>query len=155
MFFEGKKFWDAMKSMARSLGREIVSIIMYKKLAEPIAYGIMGLPLPGSSLGGEAGGSNLSGEFPTTAHGLPYIPELQHGGEVLKTGVAVVHKGETFSGQGGGMQPPSVIINNNTGISMQQEGAPRFDGENWVVNIVTKAIDTDISFRRKIGAVRG
>lgn len=41
----------------------------------------------------------------------------------------------------GGMSPPSVVINNNTGQPMEQEGEPMFDGKNWVVNVVVDKIN--------------
>jgi hypothetical protein len=36
--------------------------------------------------------------------------------------------------------PPNVVINNNSGIALDQQGAPQFDGEQWVVNVVAKNI---------------
>jgi hypothetical protein len=38
-------------------------------------------------------------------------PELQHGGEVMRTGLALVHEGEVFSGVGNSMGGLTVIIN--------------------------------------------
>ncbi|MBA7621512.1 hypothetical protein ES703_28876 [subsurface metagenome] len=46
MMFEGKKFWDAMEDMARSLIRTISQILIYKMIAEPMAYAVMGQPVP-------------------------------------------------------------------------------------------------------------
>jgi hypothetical protein len=39
--------------------------------------------------------------FPGATIGLPDVPTLQRGGRVLRTGMALVHEGETFSGVGG------------------------------------------------------
>jgi hypothetical protein len=41
--------------------------------------------------------------------GLPHIPRLATGGSVLQTGLAVVHRGETFSGVGNTMGSATVI----------------------------------------------
>jgi hypothetical protein len=41
--------------------------------------------------------------------GLPHIPRLATGGSVLQTGLAVVHRGETFSGVGNTMGGATVI----------------------------------------------
>lgn len=110
MMFEGKEFWDAMSDMARSLVREIANIIMYRKIAEPVAYGIMGLPLPGASATPTTPGA-MPGQS-IAPSGTPYWPagSLQYGGTVEKTGLAVVHKGETFSGVGG---ERSIVVNVN------------------------------------------
>ena len=47
-------------------------------------------------------GSIGGGTFGVPDIPLISIPRLQKGGEVLRTGLAVVHRGETFSGVGGG-----------------------------------------------------
>jgi len=116
MMFEGKKFWDTMKDMARDLTRMISQIIMYKAVAEPIAYGIMGLPLP----------------------------TAQHGGEITKTGLAVVHKGETYSGIGkeGGFAPNiTVNIMNPPGTQFGAETEQRADTDGYIVNIMLKDLN--------------
>ena len=46
--------------------------------------------------------------------GFPHIPELAKGGAVLRTGIAVVHEGETFSGVGRKASPTTVNITVNT-----------------------------------------
>lgn len=50
--------------------------------------------------------------------GTPNIPLLDTGGLVLRTGLAVVHRGETFSGIGGGRSSssssPAVVVNITT-----------------------------------------
>ena len=71
-------------------------------------------------------------------HGPP-APPLHSGGSVSKTGLAVVHKGEVFSGTNNEMgfgQPPTVVINNNTGTKIKQQGAPRMEANQWVINTV-------------------
>ena len=40
----------------------------------------------------------------------PHIPELAKGGLVMRTGLALVHEGETFSGVGGSRSPQTVNI---------------------------------------------
>jgi len=132
MLFEGKKFADAMSDMLRSVLRMIVEIVMYETVAKPFAAGIMA---------GITGG--FGGGFPTTPHGVPYIPAgqapggLQHGGTVEKTGWAVVHRGEEYSGvnnEFGMGRLPNIIINNNTGTPIRQPDVS-FDGENVIVQI--------------------
>ena len=49
--------------------------------------------------------------------GTPNIPELAKGGLVMRTGLALVHEGETFSGVGKTASPQTVnIIVNTTGL---------------------------------------
>lgn len=98
----------------------------------------------------------------TSPHGGPAAPTamlgVQHGGEIAKTGWAVVHKGETYSGVNNEMgmgKPPNVIINNNTGQPMEQESTPSFDGENWVANIVIKKITSGGPMKDAIKGIRG
>ena len=125
MMFEGKKFWDAMKDMARDLIRTIAQIIIYKKIAEPMAYGIMGLP----------------------------VPTAQHGGEVTKTGLAVIHKGETYSGVNGGYG------RGNLEVHIHNEGSEKLDissaqeymvSDRRIVDVTTKALTTNKRFQNSI-----
>lgn len=51
--------------------------------------------------------------------GLPDIPQLARGGTVLATGLAVVHRGETFSGVGRSAAPTVTINVNTTGLGAQ------------------------------------
>jgi len=125
MIFEGKRFAEAMTDMLRSILRMIIQIMTYEMIAKPIAFGIMGKK----------------------------VPEAQTGGYVERGGLARIHRGETII-PATAANVPTIIINNNTGVNLMQDEPPRFDGENWVVNIVTKAIDTNISFRRKMGITR-
>jgi hypothetical protein len=50
--------------------------------------------------------------------GLPHIPRLATGGSVLQTGLAVVHRGETFSGVGNTMGGATVINVNVTAAGL-------------------------------------
>lgn len=91
----------------------------------------------------------------TSPHGGPALPGLQHGGEILKTGLAVVHKGETYSGVGGVLNaPPNIIINNQSKQEMEQERPVSFDGENWVANIVIKKIASGGPMKDAIKGIR-
>lgn len=51
-----------------------------------------------------------------TSHGISTFgsfSSLQHGGEVKKTGLAVVHKGEKYSGVGKPLEKQTVTLNMN------------------------------------------
>jgi len=80
------------KSLAESIIMDLTRMIIKAQMAQAL-----GLFLPG--LFGTGGAFNLA---PVGTAANPMVvttaPGLQHGGEVAKTGLAVVHKGETFSG---------------------------------------------------------
>lgn len=115
--------WDAIKAVIQRFVdwlRGIVSTVagiassIGNALKAPINAFISGwnaiqLTVPGVSLpfGKSIGGFTV---------GLPDIPHLATGGTVLATGLAVVHRGETFSGVGrsSSSSAPNVTINVNT-----------------------------------------
>jgi TP901 family phage tail tape measure protein len=80
------------KSLAESIIMDLTRMIIKAQMAQAL-----GLFLPG--LFGTGGAFNLA---PVGTAANPMIvttaPGLQHGGEVVKTGLAVVHEGEKFSG---------------------------------------------------------
>jgi len=126
MTFEGKRFWDAMEDMARSLIRTIMQIIMYKKIAEPLAYGIMGLPIPGA----------------------------QAGGHVEKTGIVKVHKGEdiTPAGRGSGI---TVNVNDYAGVNVEiDEERTYMNSDQRIIDVTMKAAGSHGPYRRSLRQVR-
>ena len=72
----------------------------------------------------------------------------------METGLAVIHKGETYSGVGNGGGAPSIslIINNNSDTKIQQQGQPQWDGQNLVITL-ENAINDHI--QRNLGPLRG
>lgn len=126
MMFESKKFGDAMKDMFRSLLRMITQIIMYEAFARPVAETIMAA-IPGALI--PAGGE----------------PSAQHGGTVERTGWAKVHKGETFSGVGGGRLEVNV---NYSGQERPVVSEAEFDFRRQVLNITMDAAQSDGPYRR-------
>jgi len=129
MMFEGKKFGAAMTDMFRSLIRMITQIIMYEAIAQPIATGIM-TALPGAK-----------------------EPSAQHGGTVVKTGWAKIHKGETFSGVGGGKAEINI---NYTGQERHKVNIEESTGafNQQVLNINMRAMQTNMKYRRNMKQVR-
>jgi len=77
------------------------------------------------------------------------VPSFQ-GGRGLKSNemAAIIEKDELLAPAGQvirspfsrGGSAPNVIINNNTGRPIEQDGPPQFDGEKWVVALVAKNI---------------
>jgi hypothetical protein len=151
MMFEGQKFWDAMESMARSLIRMIAQIVIYKKFAEPFAYGIMGLPIPGTTA---AAAAPMPGQS-IASSGLPFWPagSLQYGGTVEKTGWAKVHRGETFSGVGrGGFD---VHIHNEGKEKLEISRVESYMvSDQRIIDVTTRAMQTDVRYRRNIAQIK-
>lgn len=135
MTTEGRKWKDAMKSFARD-----VLIAIQKSLAARAAgmimTGAVG-PIMGW-LGGVLGG----GVAPTQATGINPTASpvgLQHGGKVLETGWAKVHKGETYSGVDGGSKP--VVVNiTKIGADFETDVDEFEQMDEHVVNIVVRDI---------------
>ena len=140
MMFEGKKFWDAMEDMARSLLREIIKIMMYRKLAEPIAYGFMGLPVPGYQHGGVATRPHLA-----TVGDVPEAIVPLSGGRSIPV--------EMRGGGGGG----------NLDVHIHNEGEEKFEiseveeyaiSDQRIIDVTIRAAGTDGPFRRSIKQIR-
>jgi len=131
MMFEGKKFGETMIDMFRSLAREIANIMLYKKFAEPIAYALMGVPLPGSV---EA-------------------PSAQHGGTIERTGWAKVHKGETYSGVGSNYGRSIININNTVSDRVGVEVEEYMYDDQRILDVTMRAAANDGTFRQSMKSI--
>jgi TP901 family phage tail tape measure protein len=81
------------------------------------------------------------------------MPSAQHGGEVMKTGLAVVHKGEVYSGVNknyGIFNAPTINVINQSGTKIRQGGSPHFEMDKWVINIVAEDIETNGRLARMV-----
>lgn len=139
MMFEGKKFWDAMEDMARSLIRTISQILIYKMVAEPIAYAAMGQPVPAQQ-GGVFTRPTLvrAGEVPEAfvpLSGGRSIPvEMRGGGEIVKSDVHIHNEG-------------SEKLEISSAVEY-------FFSEQRVLDITTRAAKTNISFQNAIAQIK-
>jgi len=139
MLFETKRLKDAMVDMVRSILRMIVQIMVFKKIAEPLAYGILGLPVPGT-------------EAATAAH----VPAVQTGGYVERGGLAKIHTGETVL-PAGRTGTPDITINmvNQSGRPLQAtEARGQFLGmKEFVIDVVVDDIARYGKSRQAIGTM--
>lgn len=138
MMFEGKKFWDAMEDMARSLMRMIANIIIYKAIAEPFAYGIMGLPVP----------AQQGGVFTR--------PTLVQAGEVPEAFVPLRSGKIPVEMRGGG---DSRVLELNVHYHGQEKPVvTRVDeyliSDRRILNVTMQAMQTDMKYRRSIAQAR-
>ncbi len=140
MMFEGKKFWDAMEDMARSLFREIVKITMYKKLAEPMAYGIMGLPVP----------AYQHGTITTSPH-LAMVGEVPEAIVPLSGGRSIPVE---MRGGGGGRGGVTINVNNVPETYEISEAEEYMLGDERIINVFMQKIQTNGPLRRSIKQIR-
>jgi len=173
MVFEAKKFGDVMTALLRDIAREIMRTFV----TQPLARGIAGY------IGGMFGGAPGQNIKTTPAGDVnPRMANVAHSGGIVGAGMAqrkvpemvfskaprlhaglqpdefpaILQRGETVISKNdiATQEPPKIIINNNTGQSMEQERAPEFDGEKWVVSIVAKNINQYGLLRNLVQGVR-
>ena len=141
-----ENLWDDVgKAFARMISDMLAEYIMFQAITA--VGGIF-------NIGPAATTSSTSTALPgrQTSH----FGGLQHGGSVLKTGLAVVHKGETYSGVGGG-GPMEININyigqERHEVSVEQS-AGAFNQQ--VLNITMNAMTHDANYQKSIArAVKG
>jgi len=121
MAFEAGKARDVINALIKDIARSVMRNLVLQPMAMGISSaigGIFGLTVPTE---------------PTAA-----VPTAQHGGEVVKTGLAVIHKGERYSGVGnGGPGAPMNIIFEYKGQPLQQKGQARYSGRDVIVELET------------------
>lgn len=149
---------------AKSVMKDLLAILIRAQIIIPIAQGlgilsggVGGGTTPTSSTNLGPGGGNvggLSGILPMAEGGLVRSPTLAMIGEgggpeaviPLNGGAIPVN----FTGGGGA---PTIVINNNTGQPFKQDGAPDFDGKNFIISIVAEDINQNGTLRGIIGGI--
>ncbi len=132
-------------SLANSIVSDMTRMIIKAEMAQAL-----GIFMPGLSGGGGAfGGRGLIGEL--FGVGGKATPELQSGGTVERTGLAKVHKGETFSGVGresGGKNTITINVN-----AIDAAGTYQFLNENkrTIATMLQGTIASNHSIRRSNG----
>lgn len=124
--FEAATWKDAMTGILRDVAREIARVAVF----QPLTQGIMG-----------AFGLSTTGAptpVPVTVQGGGF----HSGGTVPNDGLFALQRGEhvTDRANARGGTPPTVIINNNSGTPIAQDGPPRFEADQWVVGVVSENI---------------
>jgi len=144
MIFEAKKFDEVMRSIIRSIARSVMQNLIFQP---------MGLAISGAISGGLSGLFGGSAKAPPSAFSSPHGgPSVQYGGTIEKTGWAKVHKGETYSGVGGG---GSVVINiDNRGQPLNVIGYEQREAEDQrIIDIVFDNAQGDGPIRRMVREV--
>jgi hypothetical protein len=100
----------------------------------------------GGGLGSDPGGTR-------SPHGGRQMPKLQRGGEILKTGFAIVHQGEKYSGVANPANTGSLQINitNESREKLQVSHAEQYMvSDKRIIEVTTKALQTDMRFRNNV-----
>lgn len=86
----------------------------------------------------------------TSPHGGP-VPSGQYGGEVWRTGLAVIHKGEKLSGVGGGVMKFDFHIHNEGSEKLQISKVEKYIvSDQRILNVTMQAMKTDGAYRRSV-----
>lgn len=146
-------FCNAMLSAWTRMLTDMVAKAIMTAAFEP-AFDWAGAAVSAGIGGLFGGGTGGAGSFET---GRSYAEpkDFQHGGTVLQTGWAKVHKGETFSGVGGGG-------GGNIDVRIHNEGQPAeiTDIESYmisdqrIIDVTMQAAETDGGYRRSINQIR-
>ena len=160
------------KDFAKSILKDLLAIYMRAQIVMPLAMALGFIPTSTNAPGSSTPGSSTftSGGVSTThfhkgglvgAGGMPQrmvpaatfigAPRL-HGGLAPDEFPSILQRGETVIPRGGGAAP-TIIINNNTGQPLKQEGTPSFNGKEWVIGIVTENINQYGVLRQTIGGI--
>jgi len=138
------------KALARSVIADLTRMIIKAQMAQALGVLLGGFGLnPAATGGGDYGGTGGGGP---TGGGSRSMVGLQHGGEVIRTGLAVVHKGETYSGVG-------KSLSNNIDVRIHNEGSEKLEishVENYmlsdqrIIDVTARAMKTNLSYKNNM-----
>jgi hypothetical protein len=157
----GKKFSDVLKG----IGQDILRIVMRKNVTQPLADAIGKFDF--SSLFANASGgvyaspslSAYSGSVVDRPTLFPFARGMGLMGEAGPEAILPLKRGADGKlGVTAGSAAPAVAVNviNQTGANAaaRQQGAPQWDGAQWVINVVMERATTDPGFRAALGVGR-
>jgi len=122
---------------AKSILKDLLAIAIRAQIIQPLAVGLGLVPAGTKHSGGIVGEGGSSRMVPAaTFIGAPRL----HSGLAPDEFPTILQRGETVIPRGGSVAP-NVVINNNTGQRFKQDGAPKWNGREWVVGIVTEEIN--------------
>ena len=134
MIFEAKKFADVMKSLMKSIAQSVIQNMITTPMAQSITLALGGT-VPGLVKHGGGIVGNGGGMRRVPAMAFAGAPRL-HGGLMGDEFPAILQRGESVIPKGGGGASPTIIINNNTGQQMRQDGPAQFNGKDMIIQIV-------------------
>lgn len=148
---------DALMGMTmdwKAFGRMFIKQLLVMIIKLQIAFALQtALGFWGGFGGGQAVGLTSAGLQPGYV-GVPGKPPgMQHGGEVLETGLAKVHKGERFSGVNNEMGFGNTVVNISDYAGVDIEVDEYKDSDQRIIDVSIGAASGDGTYRRthKIG----
>lgn len=153
--FEAKKLKDVLNALFRDITRSVMRNLITQPLGMMISGAIGGMfgmtKVTVAHSGGKVGSIAATRRVPAMAFaGAPRL----HGGLANDEYPAILQRGEQVIPRGGGGMAPTIIVNNNTGQKMRQEGETMFDGKQWVIRIVTDDIQQGGPLRKMVQGLR-
>ena len=142
---------DVWKSFAQTVIFELTRMIIRMQMAQALMWtlgGIGGGAPAGIPVGLPTRPSTVGPTLVPTGGG----PSLQHGGMVLETGLAKVHRGEIFSGvQGGGMGKTDIHIHNEGSEKLEISSVEEYMiSDRRIVDVTLQAMTHDYKFQGAI-----
>ncbi len=125
----------------------------FNALAESILMDLTRVIIRAQMAQGFEAMSGMGGIFGSIGKLFGGVPSAQSGGEVAKTGLAVIHKGETFSGvDGGGGGQKNITLNVNVS-AIDAAGTYQFLQENKrnIATMIQDEMDDNHPIRRNKG----
>jgi hypothetical protein len=150
MIFEAKKFQDVMNALLKDIARSVFMNTVTTPLAQSITLALDGTPATVGHSGGMVGSIGRTRNVsPMLFSGAPRL----HGGLMGDEFPAILQRGEQVIPRGGAAAP-TIIINNQSGQNMRQEGPTTFDGKKYVVKVVADDIQGGGTLRKLMGGLR-
>lgn len=155
---EGKaNFADFAKSVLKDLAAIIIRAAIIRPIVNALGLGTS-VPASGGGIQANAQGGIFPGHFEAFANGgITTRPTLGLIGEGGPEAVVPLSGGRNIPVELRGNKqqaPPTIIINNNTGQEIKQDGAPTFDGRAWIVNTIIDDINRHGKTRQAITSLR-
>lgn len=160
------------KSLADSILNDMIRMQIQQSITGPLS-GFISRLFSGGTPAGASGGASSTSQYslssgsssfglrvPSAAGGFDIpsginpLTQLHEREMVLPAEYADAIRGMTRGGASSAAVAPNVVVNVvNKGqpVSARQQGAPQFDGREWVIGVVLDAADTNPQFRNAMG----
>lgn len=154
-----RNFGDIGKQVLQEILLEMMRVMIWRPAAQAMAGWLQ--PAMAGIFGGIGGVFGVApAGIPTTATrpstvGPTLVPSGQHGGHIIKTGLAIIHKDETLSGVGKGGGPWKVEIHNEGSEKLEVSEAEIYTlSDERILHVTMRAMIADGPYRKCIKNVR-
>ena len=137
---------DHLMNIFEEIYWSAIRIALIQPFAGALACAVTGVA--GSLFTAPAGSATNPFVAPKGSFGAP---TAQHGGEIAKTGWAVVHKGETSSGVGGIEPKIDIRIHNEGSEKLEISKVESYIiSDQRIIDVTTKAMQHSLSYKRDV-----